>query len=114
MHIYSCFSILSAVMEIPQVISATGLVLDIVGAILVAVEVVRKNSEPSTIDIGGAGTWNGGFIPAKNPKYEQREKGKQKIMACGLALLFVGFALQICGTLMPVWQQLWVIIEGAS
>ena len=82
----------------PQVITMVGLVFDIVGALLVANEVVRVFRGPTTIDIGHSGCIGGGFIPKANPEFEQHEKKKRRTMAWGLAFLLIGFILQIVGT----------------
>ncbi len=86
-----------------QIITSIGLILDIIGALLVANEVVRVFNGPTTIDIGGAGTLGGGFIPKPNPEYEAHDSKKRKIMAVGLACLFCGFILQGVGAWWPVF-----------
>lgn len=79
-------------------ITTVGLLCDIVGAVLVAIEVVRVFRGPTTIDIGGSGTVGGGFIPKANPDFEKHEKEKHRIMWWGLGMLLLGFTLQGVGT----------------
>jgi hypothetical protein len=86
---------------IGQWITTAGLACDIIGAWLVAIEVVRVFQGPTTIDIGHSGTLNGGFIPAPNPDYEKHERQKRYIMSGGLFFLTVGFLLQGLGTWWP-------------
>ena len=76
------------------IIATVGLILDIVGALLVANEVVRVFRGPTTVDIGDSGTINGGFIASANPAFQAHERKKRRIMALGLALLLLGFVLQ--------------------
>ncbi len=83
-------------------ITTAGLLCDIVGAALVAVEVVKVFRGPTTIDIGGSGAINGGFIPKANPDFEKHEKGKRLFMKWGLGILLLGFVLQGVGTWWPV------------
>jgi hypothetical protein len=87
---------------ISQLIISAGLGCDIVGAFLVANEVVRVFSGPTTIDTGDTGTINGGFIPAPNPDFKRHEKRKRLIMGWGLTLLVIGFLLQGLGSWWPV------------
>lgn len=83
-------------------ITTIGLICDIIGAILVAIEVVKVFKGPTTIDIGRAGTLSGGFVPEVNPEYQKHEKAKHKIMKIGLAFLTLGFILQIVGAWWPI------------
>jgi hypothetical protein len=83
---------------ISQLITSAGLGCDIVGALLVANEVVRVFRGPTTIDIGDVGAINGVFIPAPNPNFEKHEKRKRLIMGWGLSLLVFGFILQGLGS----------------
>lgn len=85
----------------PQIVTSIGLICDIVGAWLVAIEVIRVFRGPITIDVGGSGAINGGFIPAPNPAFEKHEKKKRLFMWYGLALLSVGFVLQGVGAWLP-------------
>lgn len=78
----------------PAIITTVGLICDIIGALLVANEVVRVFRGSTTIDVGGAGSLNGGFIPKPNPEFEAHEGRKRRIMKVGLAFLLVGFFLQ--------------------
>ena len=86
---------------IAQWIATTGLVCDIVGAWLVAIEVVRVFRGPTTIDVGDSGTIGGGFIALPNPDYEKHERKKRCVMKCGLCLLTFGFILQGVGLWWP-------------
>jgi len=83
------------------IITTIGLVCDIIGAVLVANEVVRVFRGPTTIDVGGAGSWDGQFIPKANPEFEAHEGRKRRIMKIGLSFLLVGFFLQGVGA----WWQ---------
>ena len=76
------------------IITTIGLVCDIIGALLVANEVVRVFRGPTTIDIGGSGSINGGFIPKPNPAFEAHEIRKRRTMKVGLGFLVIGFVLQ--------------------
>lgn len=87
----------------PQIVTSIGLLCDIAGAWLVAIEVFRVFRGPTTIDIGDSGAINGGFIPASNPMFEKHEKKKHLFMWCGLALLLIGFVLQGVGAWLPVF-----------
>ncbi len=86
---------------IAATITTIGLICDIIGALLVANEVVRVFRGPTTIDVGGAGYWNGQFIPKPNPEFEEHENRKRRIMKVGLGFLLFGFLLQGVG----VWWQ---------
>lgn len=83
---------------LPAIVTTIGLVCDIVGALLVANEVVSVFNGPATIDVGDAGSINGSTRLVPNPEFEAHEKRKRKIMKCGLGLLLVGFLLQGIGT----------------
>ena len=80
--------------------NSIGLVLDIVGAWLVAWEVVRqyrgKRSQSSDTPVVGV---VGGFAPApevtETPEYVAWEKRKYLLMKLGLLFLTLGFVLQI-------------------
>jgi len=87
---------------VPQIITTVGLGCDIVGALLVANEVVRVFRGATTIDTGGAGYYNGVFKPAPNPEFEKHESKKRHIMKIGLGLLIVGFILQGVGAWWPL------------
>lgn len=82
---------------IAAIIVSIGLGFDIVGAFLVANEVVRIFRGPTTIDLGDAGTINGGTLLTPNPEYEAYEKRKHRTMKFGLGFLVVGFILQGVG-----------------
>lgn len=84
-----------------QIITSLGILCDIIGAVLVANEVVRVFRGPTTIDVGGAGYWDGSFIPKPNPEFEAHEQKKRRIMKWGLGLLILGFLLQALGTWWP-------------
>lgn len=86
---------------VAQWITTAGLVCDIFGAWLVAIEVVRVFRGPTTIDVGASGTLNGGFIPTPNPEHQKHEWQKRCIMSLGLFLLTVGFLLQGLGMWWP-------------
>ena len=71
---------------VAQWITTAGLACDILGAWLVAIEVVRAFRRPGIIDIGHAGTLDG---------------RKRYLMSRGLFFLTVGFLLQGLGTWWP-------------
>jgi hypothetical protein len=86
------------------IITTIGLICDIVGAFLVAIEVVRVFRGATIIDTGGVGSLRGSFIPKPTPEFEAHENRKRRIMKLGLAFLFVGFVLQG----VAVWWQVLV------
>lgn len=85
-------------------VSSLGLSLDIIGALLVAIEVVRVFRGPLTLDEetarkkqGGEGSTSKFGVPYKhvvNPDYEKFEKSKRTYMRCGLFCLVGGFLMQ--------------------
>ena len=87
----------------PAIVTTAGLVCDIVGALLVANEVVRVFSGPTTIDIGNNDQWKGETNFVQNPAFEVHEEKKRRYMKWGLALLIIGFVLQGLGTWLPIW-----------
>jgi hypothetical protein len=74
-----------------RVIGTIGLCLDIIGAILVAVEVVKIYKGNITSAVNGA--WNDRGKPTI--EYHMYEKERRKWMKIGLACLLFGFGLQI-------------------
>ena len=87
--------------NLPAVVTTIGLICDIFGALLVANEVVRIFNGTATIDVGDAGSFNGGTRLVPNPQFEAHEVRKRKIMKWGLGLLLFGFILQGIGTWLP-------------
>ena len=83
-----------------QYVNTLGLVCDMVGACLLAYEIVRTNKHPQIIDNGDAGALNGGTNLITNPAYEQYENRKHRYMWGGMLSLLVGFGLQIYATWM--------------
>lgn len=83
------------------IVTCIGLVCDIVGALLVANEVVRVFRGPATIDVGDAGCFNGSTRLVPNPEFEEHENRKRHIMKWGLGLLLGGFFLQGVGVWLP-------------
>ena len=85
-------------------VSSLGLSLDIIGAFLVAFEVVRVfrgsltlDEETARKDQGGKGSTHKFGVPYKhviNPDYETFEKTKRTYMRCGLYCLVGGFLMQ--------------------
>lgn len=74
-------------------LSSVGLLLDIIGAFLVAVEVARKYK---CIKFTVGQTFDEMNDPPKEtPEYVQWQKCNKIIMAVGLAFLLIGFSLQI-------------------
>lgn len=90
--------------NLPAIVITTGLVCDIVGALLVANEVVRVFNGPTTIDIAILDFWNGESKLVPNPKFDEHEYKKRRYMKWGLAFLVVGFILQGIGTWLPIWS----------
>jgi hypothetical protein len=89
--------------NLPAIVTTVGLACDIVGALLVANEVVRVFNGPATIDVGDAGCYNGSTRLVPNPKFEAHEQKKRRYMKWGLSLLIVGFVLQGLGSWLPIW-----------
>lgn len=87
------------------VLNIIGLLCDIVGAFLVASEVVIQFKGQRFGDTHGVNL--GGFVEASAPEetatYRKWEAGKYRKMKIGLSFLVVGFLLQI---LANVWQLL--------
>ena len=89
----------------PKIVSSLGLSFDIIGAILVAIEVVKVFRGPMTLDEetvrkkkGGKGTSFKSGVPYEhviNPDYKNFETGKRTIMRIGLYFLVTGFVMQI-------------------
>jgi hypothetical protein len=79
---------------LPQVLMTIGLACDIVGALLVANEVVRVFRGPTIIETGHPGALRGRSNPQPNPAFEQHETKKRYIMKWGLFFLVMGFLLQ--------------------
>jgi hypothetical protein len=75
-----------------KVVGTIGLVFDIVGAVLVAIEVVKVYRGPIS---GGNGSWKEVGVGKQTPEYEQFEKEKRKLWPIGLACIVFGFILQI-------------------
>jgi hypothetical protein len=83
----------------PQWVTTAGLVCDIFGAVLVAIEVVNK-FDGDQFELGQ--TYDTLTKPPKKTMaFIQWELSKFKTMKLGLIFLLVGFALQIAGT----WLQ---------
>ena len=88
-----------------KIIGSIGLCFDIVGAVLVANEVVRIFCGPLTLDEetvrkmqGGKGStvhYGSAYKHVINPDFEIFEKKKRTIMRIGLYFLIAGFILQI-------------------
>ncbi len=74
-----------------QIIGTIGLLCDIIGAILVAVEVVSVYHGDITGTMNDAWETHG----KPTPEYKRFEKRKRKIMGVGLVFLLTGFSLQI-------------------
>lgn len=89
--------------HVRQIVTSAGLCADIVGAIFVAVEVVRQFPGPAYRT-----TVSTMFDPQvassrtrKTPEFEQWESWKYSRMKWGLGCLLVGFVLQFIG----VWLR---------
>jgi hypothetical protein len=81
-----------------QYANTLGLICDMVGACLLAYEIIKTNRHPQTIDTGAAGAINGSTNLITNPAYEQYEKRKHCFMWIGMLFLLAGFGLQIYAT----------------
>jgi hypothetical protein len=75
---------------------------DIIGAFLVAIEVVRVFRGPTTLDMGDSGAVNGSTFLTPNPEFEAHERRKRRTMKIGLAFLVAGFLLQGVGVWLGV------------
>lgn len=89
--------------NLPAIITTVGLALDIFGAVLVAVEVVKVFRGPTSIDDGDTGSIAGGTQIVPNPEFVKYERSKHCYMRAGLACLVLGFILQAIGTWHPIW-----------
>jgi hypothetical protein len=96
----------------PKIFATIGLLFDMIGACLVAIEVVRVFHGPTTIDFATAekkrdpnikSVKTYGAVPTheENPYFVRNEKKKRRFMITGLFFLLIGFALQIAA----VWLQ---------
>lgn len=81
--------------NLSQVISTIGLILDIIGAFLVASEVVSqyKGHQLKPIETRCSQS----ELPEKTKEYKKWENIKNLKMKIGLALLTIGFLMQITG-----------------
>lgn len=79
----------------PYIVSTTGLLFDILGAFLVAIEVVKQYEGEQFRNIGVLSDLNG--KPLKTPEFESWEFSKYKYMKIGLSCLSIGFILQGIG-----------------
>lgn len=86
-----------------QWVTTFGLLLDIIGAFLVAIEVVNKFHG---IQFDGHKTIDAlADPPPKTTDFIKWERKKFVKMTIGLTLLTFGFLLQIVGTWLPTWLQ---------
>lgn len=83
------------------IINSIGLIFDIIGAILVAIEVVNNFKGIQYKDLPGGWCANNP-APEKTEEYEKWEKNKFKTMQCGLAFLIIGFALQFVSNVITI------------
>ncbi len=81
-----------------EVINTIGLGFDMIGAILVAYEVVNKFKGDAYVK---GMMQNGGHHGHKTKKYEGWQRKKLSGMRCGLYFLISGFLLQILATWIP-------------
>jgi hypothetical protein len=85
---------------ITAIVNSIGLLFDIAGAILVAIEVVNIfKGEQYKITVG---LWGAAPPPEKTKEYEKWEKDKFKYMKLGLCLLIIGFLLQLMSNWIPI------------
>lgn len=79
---------------LPKILNSIGILCDMVGACLVAWEVVQQYNGKQLQNINPLHPVS--FIPApeKTPKYEKWEKNKYTKMKIGLGFLLIGFLLQ--------------------
>lgn len=84
-------------MSLPATLQISGLVCDMIGAVLVAVEVVNKfKGEQFKSGTG----WDGlGKAPIPTDEYTKWFLLKNKVMLAGLIFLLAGFMLQIFGVI---------------
>ena len=82
-------------------ISVIGLICDIIGAFLVAIEVVNVFTGPTTVSKDDS--YKNLGITVANPLYEKHEEKKRKLMKWGLLFLVICFILQIVSALIPVY-----------
>lgn len=84
----------------PSYMSFAGLVIDVIGAIFLAIDFLRPFSGTTTIDVGDAGAINGGTRLIVNRAAIAHANLNRKFILAGLVLLAFGFMLQAAGTLM--------------
>lgn len=87
----------------PQLVTTIGLAFDIIGALLVAIEVVKKFDGDQFVVGQTYDTMTD--PPKKTPAFVKWEIFKYKTMKLGLTLLIFGFILQIVGTWLPAIQK---------
>lgn len=86
-----------------QLVTTIGLVFDIFGALLVAIEVVKKFDGDQFVVGQTYATMSD--PPKKTPAFIKWELFKYRTMKLGLTLLVLGFILQIAGTWLPTIQK---------
>ena len=79
-------------------VTSVGLIFDIYGAYLVAVELRNVFEGQTTFNIAPIG---GSVHSWTNPKFVEHEQKKRKTMKLGLNFLFLGFMLQGIGVWLP-------------
>lgn len=91
------------VQHIQPITNSIGLIFDIIGAILVAIEVVNKFEGKQFKDMPMY--YGESPPPEKTEQYEQWERNKFFYMSLGLCLLLIGFLLQILSNWLPIWLK---------
>ena len=82
-----------------KIIISTGLIMDMVGAVFVAIEAVRKFK--GTMFVLGQDWTTMSDPPKKTEEYRLWDQSHTRIMRVGLLLLLFGFLLQIFGNWVP-------------
>ncbi len=85
----------------PTYVAIAGLVFDIFGALLLAVDYFRPYRGMLVKDIG-SGAINGGAHIVENPDAISHATKNRKVFLAGLILLFAGFLFQMIGALMSL------------
>ena len=93
--------------NLPAIINTAGLVFDIVGAWLVAFEIVSQFRGPKLHPAVGfpLGSLVISGIPHETKEYSAWEKRKFRLMWAGPGCLTIGFVAQIVATWIPLWMM---------
>ena len=91
-------------MELIYTLNVTGLLFDIIGAFMLASELVHQFKGKRFRDIGQAQCSDITYSP-ETEEYQQYRVKKEKIMKIGLVFIFFGIVLQISSNLLSYIQQ---------